>query len=121
VLSFFRDIGIAFAACALTTLVSLPFSDSLGLANIALFYTLATVVTAAVAGRRSAIVGALLNALAFAYFFVPPSFSLFITELRYILTARETSPCKWNGSRSKRLSVRRSKSCAASSRNTRST
>lgn len=86
-LSLFRDIGIASAACALATLLCLPFSDSLGLANIALFYTLATVVTAAVAGRRSAILAALLGALAFAYFFVPPSFSLFITELRYILTA----------------------------------
>lgn len=87
VLALVKDAGSAFAMCALATLVCLPFSQSLDLANIALAYTLTTVTVAAKIGRRSAILSAVLGSLAFAYFFVPPNFSLFITELRYILTA----------------------------------
>lgn len=86
-LALVKDAGSALAMCALATLVCLPFSQSLDLANIALVYTLATVTAAAKIGRRSAILTAVVASLAFAYFFVPPNFSLFITELRYILTA----------------------------------
>ncbi|MDD5390480.1 MAG: DUF4118 domain-containing protein [Gallionellaceae bacterium] len=71
---------------ALTLLIS-PFRAVIDFSNIALLYVLLVVVTAIWSGRGPAIVAAFLGSLAFAYVFVPPYFSLAITEDQHLLSA----------------------------------
>jgi len=69
------------------TFLVLPFRLSIDLSNVALLYVLLVVVTATRSGRGPAVVNALLGSLLFAYVFVPPHFSLAITETQYLLSA----------------------------------
>lgn len=69
------------------TLLLSPVHTLFELSNVALLYVLAVVAIAARFGREPAVATALLGSLCFAYVFVPPHFSLAITELQYLLTA----------------------------------
>jgi two-component system, OmpR family, sensor histidine kinase KdpD len=69
------------------TFLVLPFRLSIGLSNVALLYVLSVVISAARFGRGPAVATALLSSLLFAYVFVPPHFSLAITETRSVLSA----------------------------------
>ena len=64
-----------------------PLRTLVDLSNIALLYVLAVVVVAVTYGRGPAVLGALLSSLCYAYFFVPPHFSLAITEAQNLLAA----------------------------------
>lgn len=64
-----------------------PLREHFDLSNLALLYVLAVVSIAASFGRGPAVACALMSALLFAYVFVPPHFSLAITEAQNILTA----------------------------------
>lgn len=70
-----------------TTLALTPARTFLDLSNVALLYVLAVVGLAASFGRGVAVATALLASLCFAYVFVPPYFSLVITEMQYLLSA----------------------------------
>lgn len=83
-------LGAYLRACAgvvLGTLFASPLRGVIDLSNLALLYVLAVVITGVRYGRGPAVVSALLGSLAFAYVFVPPHFSLAITEGQYILSA----------------------------------
>lgn len=67
------------------TLAMLPLQEVVGLANMALLYVLVVVVIGSRYGRGPAIITALLSALLYAHVFVPPLFSLAITEPQYLL------------------------------------
>lgn len=69
------------------TFLVLPFRLSIDLSNVALLYVLLVVVTATRSGRGPAVVTAIFGSVLFAYVFVPPHFSLAITETQYLLTA----------------------------------
>jgi len=69
------------------TLVMLPLQETIDLSNTALLYVLAVVVIGSRYGRAPAIATALLSALLYAHVFVPPLFSLAITETQYLLAA----------------------------------
>jgi two-component system sensor histidine kinase KdpD len=69
------------------TFLLLPIRLSIDLSNVALLYVLSVVVTATRFGRGPAVVTAILGSLLFAYIFVPPHFSLAITEAQYLLSA----------------------------------
>ena len=69
------------------TLLTAPLRDVLDLSNVALLYVLAVVLTGVRYGRGVAIFAALFGSLVFAYVFVPPHFSLAITEVQYLLSA----------------------------------
>lgn len=71
---------------AVTLLVS-PLHALLDLSNVALLYVVAVVVAGARYGRGVAIFAALFGSLLFAYVFVPPHFSLAITDMQYLLSA----------------------------------
>lgn len=77
----------AFLGTAAGTALLSPFRAEFDLSNVALLYVLAVVVMAASFGRGPAVTTALFSALCFAYVFVPPHFSLAITELQYLLAA----------------------------------
>ena len=69
------------------TLLVAPLRSFLDLSNVALLYVLAVVLAGARYGRSAAIFAALLGSLLFAYVFVPPHFSLAITDVQYLLSA----------------------------------
>lgn len=70
--------------------------------NVALFYVLIVVVAGGRYGRGVAIFAALAGSLLFAYVFVPPHFSLAITDLQY--RSRRSSCCS-SSMLSSRLSI----------------
>lgn len=78
---------LAFASTGFGTLLLAPWRETIELSNIALLYVLAVVLIAISSGRGPAVAAALLSAFDFAYVFVPPHYSLAITEAQYILVA----------------------------------
>lgn len=73
--------------CVGLTLLMLPLQRQLDLSNTALLYVLLVVVMGSRYGRSAAILTAVLSALLYAHVFVPPLFSLAITEIQYLLAA----------------------------------
>jgi two-component system sensor histidine kinase KdpD len=73
-------------ACALTTLVLTFLTPAFDLANVALLYMLTVVLAGVRWGRGPAIFAAMLNVVAFDFFFVPPRFSLVPYDIQYYLT-----------------------------------
>lgn len=74
------------ASVTFLTELLLPYLD---LVNIALLYLLNVVLIAVWMGRWPAVFGALISSLSFAHVFVPPRYSLAITEPTYLITAVE--------------------------------
>lgn len=70
---------------ALGSLLLSPLHNLVDLSNVALLYVLAVVLVAVTYGRGPAVLSALFSSLCYAYFFVPPHFSLAITEAQYLL------------------------------------
>lgn len=64
-----------------------PVWHLIDLSNAALLYVVAVVGAAARYGRGPAVLASFSSSLCFAYIFVPPHFSLAITEIQYLLTA----------------------------------
>jgi two-component system sensor histidine kinase KdpD len=73
-------------ACVATTLILAPFASHFDLANIAMLYMLTVLLAGMQWGRGPAIVAAVLNVIAFDFFFEPPRFSLMPTDIQYFLT-----------------------------------
>lgn len=63
-----------------------PMRAWLGLANLALFYSIPVLFAAIRWGTKSAVVTALVGILLYDLFFVPPQFTLAVFDLRYNLT-----------------------------------
>ena len=81
-----RRYGGALALSAATTLVAFPLSRSFELANIVMLFLLAVVGAALLFGRGPAVVAAIVNVLAFDFFFVPPRFSFAVSDVQYLFT-----------------------------------
>ena len=77
----------AFLGATIGTFALSPVRGQIDLSNIALLYVLGVVVMAVSFGRGPAVATALYSALCFAYVFVPPHYSLAITEAQYLLSA----------------------------------
>ena len=73
-------------ACAGTTLVATPLLGYLDLANIVMLFLLTVLVIAAKLGRSAAILASVLSVLLFDIFFVPPRFSLAVSNIQYLIT-----------------------------------
>ena len=73
-------------ASALTTLVLTALGQGFDLANVAMLYMLTVLLVGVQWGRGPAIIAAVLNVIAFDYFFVPPRFSLLDADPQYYLT-----------------------------------
>ncbi|HUP30824.1 MAG TPA: DUF4118 domain-containing protein, partial [Usitatibacter sp.] len=73
-------------ACLAATLILAPFSRNFDLANIAMLYMLAVLLCGMQWGRGPAVLAAVVNVLAFDFFFVPPRFSLIPADIQYYLT-----------------------------------
>ena len=74
----------ALAITGLCTAIAWQPSYDFGLVNIAMIYLLGTTLAALRLGRGPVVVLAILNMLAFDYFFVPPVFSFDVEDIRYL-------------------------------------
>ena len=73
------------AICALATLAALPLLPYLDLANIVMLFLLAVVLVAVRFGRGPAVLAAFLSVGSFDFFFVPPRFTLAISDAQYLI------------------------------------
>jgi two-component system sensor histidine kinase KdpD len=78
--------GWVVALSAAVTLLATPLMHFFDLANIVMLYLLAVVLVAVRLGRGPALAAALINVLAFDFFFVQPRFSFAVTDVQYLLT-----------------------------------
>ncbi|HPP46914.1 MAG TPA: DUF4118 domain-containing protein [Accumulibacter sp.] len=78
--------ALAFAACAGTTLLATPLLDYLDSANIVMLFLLTVLIVAVKLGRNAAILASVVSVLCFDVFFVPPRFSLAVSDIQYLVT-----------------------------------
>ncbi len=76
----------ALLACVATTLIAAPLQPYFDLANIVMLFLLAVVLVAVKFGRGPAVLAALVSVASFDFFFVPPRFSLAVSDVQYLLT-----------------------------------
>lgn len=73
-------------ACVATTLVATPMLGYLDLANIVMLFLLTVLLVAVRLGRNPAVLASVLSVLLFDIFFVPPRFSLAVSNIQYLVT-----------------------------------
>ncbi|MCP4637961.1 MAG: two-component system sensor histidine kinase KdbD [Methyloversatilis sp.] len=76
----------ALVSSAAVTVVATPLLRYFDLANIVMLFLLAVVAVAVRHGRRAALAAAVLNVLAFDFFFVSPRFTFSVSDAQYLLT-----------------------------------
>jgi two-component system, OmpR family, sensor histidine kinase KdpD len=76
----------AVAACVMTTLIATPLLGVFDLANIVMLFLLTVVIVALRLGQGPAVAAAFLSVLLFDIFFVPPRFSLAVSDTQYLVT-----------------------------------
>lgn len=81
-----QGILLTFLACSATTLMATPLLGYLDLANIVMLFLLTVLLLAVTLGRGAAVLAAVLSVLLFDIFFVPPRFSLAVSNLQYLVT-----------------------------------
>lgn len=81
-----QRIALTVVACAGTTLLATPFLGYLDLANIVMLFLLTVLLVAVKLGRNAAILASVLSVLCFDVFFVPPRFSLAVSNIQYLVT-----------------------------------
>lgn len=81
-----RGYAWAIAACVITAVVATPLLPYFDLANIVMLFLLAVVLVALRHGRGPAVLAAFAAVAAFDFCFVPPRFSLAVTDVQYLLT-----------------------------------
>lgn len=81
--------------CLGVTALTTPLLHYFDLVNIALLYLLNVVLVAVWLGRLPAVFAALFGSVCFAHVFVPPHFSLAITDPSYLITALEMLVVAW--------------------------
>ncbi len=74
------------AMMALLTLILHPLETALGLVNVAMFYLLPVLVSAARWGTAPAIFASAMGVLTFDFLFVPPVFSFTVSDVRYLIS-----------------------------------
>lgn len=77
---------IAAAASLLTALLATPLLAYFDLANIVMLFLLTVVLVAVRLGRGASVVATVVGVAALDFFFVPPRFTLAVTDLQYLVT-----------------------------------
>jgi two-component system sensor histidine kinase KdpD len=81
-----RPYLVALLLCAVITAGAFPFSPAFNATNVAMLYLLGTTIAALRLGRGPAILLCVANLLALDFFFVPPIFSLEMSDVPYTFT-----------------------------------
>ena len=77
---------LSLLACIVTTAVATPLLGYLDLANIVMLFLLTVLLVAVKLGRSAAILASVFSVLLFDLFFVPPRFSLAVSNIQYLVT-----------------------------------
>jgi two-component system sensor histidine kinase KdpD len=77
---------LAALGCAATAAIAAPLARYFDSANIVMVFLLVVVLIATSLGRGPAIMAAFLSVALFDFFFVPPTFSLTVSDAQYLLT-----------------------------------
>ncbi len=81
-----KGYAAALAACAITALAATPLLGVLELTNIVMLFLLCVIGIALRYGRGPAVFASFVGVALFDYFFVPPRFSLAVSDAQYLLT-----------------------------------
>lgn len=81
-----RNYALSVALVLLATLVALPLRPLIEPTNLVMLYLLAVVMTAIRLGRAPAILASFLSVVAFDLIFVPPFYTLVVSDAQYIIT-----------------------------------
>lgn len=81
-----QKMALSALACLLTALLAAPLSGLLDQANMVMPFLLTVLLVAVSLGRNPAVLAAVLGVLLFDVFFVPPRFSLAVSNLQYLIT-----------------------------------
>lgn len=81
-----KSLSLAVLACVGTTILATPLLGYLDLANIVMLFLLAVLLVAVKLGRNAAVLASILSVLLFDIFFVPPRFSLAVSNIQYLVT-----------------------------------
>jgi len=81
-----RDYAASAAICGIAALLATPLLPLFELVNLVMLFLLAVVIVAVRYGRGPAVLAAFLSVGVFDFFFVPPRFSLVVSDLQYLLT-----------------------------------
>lgn len=81
-----RGIGIAALSVALTTCLNLLVARQIGTNAVDLIYLMPVIATAALAGLRPALLASALAALAYNFFFLPPTYTITIEDPQNVVT-----------------------------------
>ncbi len=76
----------ALAVSVGVTVLATPLYHYFDLANIVMLFLLGVVLVAMRWGRRPAVLAAIVNVIAFDFFFVPPRFSFAVSDIQYLFT-----------------------------------
>jgi len=74
------------AIVLLVTILIHPVADQLGLVNVAMIFLLPVLYSAVRWDRRVALLSAVMSALFLDFFFIPPRFSMAVSDIRYMLS-----------------------------------
>jgi len=78
--------GLSLAACVGTALLATPLLGVVDLANIVMLFLLVVVLVAVTLGRAPALAASFFSVALFDFLFVPPRFSLTVTDGQYLIT-----------------------------------
>ena len=78
--------ALAAASSVVVGVLATPLIDRIHLVNIVMLFLLGVVLVAVRLGRGPALVAAVLNVLAFDFFFVQPRFSFAVSDVEYLIT-----------------------------------
>ncbi|VTP60923.1 Sensor protein KdpD [Serratia rubidaea] len=81
-----RGCAVAFALCALITLLSQWLLPGFDQANLVMVYLLGVVIVALFFGRWPSVLAAVINVASFDLFFVQPHWSFAVSDVQYLLT-----------------------------------
>lgn len=81
-----QKMALSALACTVVALAAAPWRGWLDPANVVMLFLLTVLVVAVALGRNPAVLAAVLGVLLFDLFFVPPHFSLAVSDLQYLIT-----------------------------------
>lgn len=81
-----QKLALSVLACLLVAIVAAPLREVLDLANMVMLFLLTVLIVAVSLGRSPAVLASVLGVLLFDVFFVPPHFSLAVSNLQYLVT-----------------------------------
>jgi len=85
--STFNDYLIALGVVAIITLICFPFTQYIGYQTVGMIYLLTITILSLFLGRSAVVFTAILNSIAWNFFFIPPLFTFHINKIEDLITS----------------------------------